>query len=154
MTDEVKDRSRPSSPPEAATLGVVRLADRLSQHMKTFFRQYNLTEPQFNVLRILYVANRPLPSHAIAKKLVTRVPDVPRLLDRLEKAGWIVRERSENDRRVVDTKLTDKGEALVADIDPDLQLMHQQSFAHLSHNELSQLCALLDRALEWTPKEW
>ena len=154
MSNAPKDRSRPPLPAEAATLNTVRLADRLAHHMRLFFKRYELTEPQFNVLRILYVANRPLPSNAIAKRLVTRLPDVPRLLDRLEKAGWIERTRSQVDRRVVETQLSAKGEELVGSLDPALAKMHNEAFAHLSAEELETFNQLLERALEWTPQEW
>src|SRR5436190_14537138 len=103
-------------------LNILKTADALSAETVELFRPYGISPTQYNVLRILRGAGagccdggRPDPAAPgiacgeIAERMITRDPDMTRLLDRLEKSGLIVRERDRKDRRVITTRVTDAG---------------------------------------------
>ncbi len=90
-------------------VATLRAAAVLHELMQGFFKRYGVTHQQFNVLRILRGAGHEgLPSLEVANRMVQRVPDITRILSRLEKAGMLTRERSDGDRRVVRVRMTKK----------------------------------------------
>lgn len=130
-----------------AYLELVRCHEALSAQSAQFFREFGLTEQQYNVLRILYVRDEGdgVPCSEIGARLLNRVPDITRLLDRLEKAGWVTRRRCTHDRRVVRAQLTDEGQALVERIHEPLLRSVDERMAGLSDEELERLTELLSR---------
>ena len=80
----------------------------------------------------------------MGERLVTKVPDVTRLLDRMEKAGLIVRERGSQDRRYVATRITDKGLKLLEKIDRELPALHGRQLGHVSQKRLRELISILE----------
>jgi DNA-binding MarR family transcriptional regulator len=116
-----------------------------------FFAAWGLTPQQYNVLRILYFAETGeagLPCSAIGERLFSRVPDVTRLLDRIEQAGWITRHRIKEDRRVVMVRLSSAGRDLVERVDAPLKEHHIRAFAGLSRRQLETLNQLLVQLLK------
>ena len=97
-------RRRPACPEEAAFLDLLRTTDMLSRGLALLLKAEDLSATQYNVLRILRGAPDGLPCGEIASRMITRDPDVTRLLDRLEKRGLIVRWRETKDRRMVMAK--------------------------------------------------
>jgi DNA-binding MarR family transcriptional regulator len=96
-------------------LSILRTASELSYAVDQFFRPFNITSSQYNVLRILRGAGTGgLCRNEISERMVTATPDMTRLLDRMEKAGWVTRERAEEDRRQVSTHITKPGMELLA----------------------------------------
>ena len=96
-------------------LSILRTASELSYAVEQFFRLFDITPSQFNVLRILRGAGEDgLCRNEISERMVTATPDMTRLLDRMEKAGWVTRERAEEDRRQVSTHITKSGMELLA----------------------------------------
>src|SRR5690554_2208580 len=91
------------------SLNLMRSEDFLQAPFAELFRQFGISGPQYNVLRILRGHGRALPSLEIAAQMVTRVPDITRLVDRLEAAGLVERHRTPEDRRVVLVQITQKG---------------------------------------------
>src|SRR3954447_6349450 len=91
-------------------LGLWRTYDRLRALEDELFSRYELTAQQYNVLRLLKAA-RPdgMPTLTLADRLVSRAPDVTRMIDRLEDRGLVTREKQPNDRRVVRVLLSDGG---------------------------------------------
>ena len=81
--------------------------------------------------------------YEISDRLVAQVPDVPRILDRMEKAGWVKRERGVADRRVVQASLTECGLELVNKLDGSLTSMMSGMFVELGEEELGRLNELL-----------
>jgi DNA-binding MarR family transcriptional regulator len=131
-----------------AYLNVVRLHERLDGEFEELFRQAGLSGAQYNVLRILRGAPREgLACQAIGERLLTRVPDVTRLLDRLEAAGLVTRRRSEEDRRVVLTRLTRAGRALLTRLDEPVAALHRRQFAGMPAAALATLNRALEQAL-------
>jgi DNA-binding MarR family transcriptional regulator len=142
----IDDGSTPES--DAAVL-TARLGELLAGEVDHFFSAWGLTLLQFNVLRILYVRDpdrNGISRGDIEAKLIRRVPDVTRLLDRLEGMGVIERIRPDTDRRTVLSRLTDKGLALVEDTHQPLLALNRKQFAHMTRDEVLQLIALVRKA--------
>lgn len=112
-----------------------------------------LSAPQFNVLRILRGAEAKaggegLTCGEIGERLLAYVPDVTRLLDRLEKQSLICRSRERSDRRVVTSRLTPLGAELLQGLDSRVTELHRAQFAHLSADQLTELLRLLQTAAQ------
>jgi DNA-binding MarR family transcriptional regulator len=136
-------------PEQMAFLAIVRAATTLSDAFDQMLKPHGLSTTQYNVLRILRGAGREgLCRNEIRDRLLTRMPDVTRLLDRMEEAGLLERERREDDRRQVETRLTRKGRDLVNRLDRAVEAEHQQRLGHLTRAQLQQLTALLGLAVD------
>jgi DNA-binding MarR family transcriptional regulator len=140
-------KKRPfESPEQEAMLNIFRTNDRLQIQLDRLLRSFGLTASQYNVLRILRGEGAPLPCAEIAGRMIAAVPALTGLIDRLEKARLIVRQRSADDRRVVYIAITERATALLARIDQPLDDLHRQLLGHLSRTELAQLSRLLEKA--------
>jgi len=129
---------------------LTRAYDCLWSEKAKFFQSFDITPQQYNVLNVL--ASRDEGSgvacQAIGEHLLNRVPDITRLLDRLEQAGLIWRERCASDRRVVRTHLTDAGRAKVQEVRGPLNQALKSRFAHMSTDEVRELNRLLMKLRE------
>ena len=132
-----------SSLEEEALLNLLRTADCLQRHFQRSTKEWGITGTQYNVLRILRGAGGPLPCGEIANRMITRDPDVTRLLDRLEKRGLISRCRETKDRRTVMTRITPAGLKLLANLDEPVQSAHRRQLGHLGPKRLRALAELL-----------
>lgn len=133
---------------EQVFLTILRVADKLTADFADFLKMYDLTPVQYNVLRILRGAGPDgVTCHDIATRLITRDPDVTRLLDRLEQKSLTYRQRSPNDRRVVKAILTPQGLALVNQLDHPVRTWHAQRFGHLSATARQSLLDLLTQLM-------
>jgi len=131
------------SPEEALFLELFRTTDILSRGVVLVVKAEDLSPTQYNVLRILRGAPDGLACGEIGNRMVTRDPDITRLLDRLEKRGLITRWRVTADRRVVMARITPEGLRLLARLDGPIQKAHRRQLAHLGPKRLRQLTALL-----------
>ena len=140
LQDEIK-QSRPFPTLGAeALLSILRTAAILDHHVAEALRPYGLTPTQHNVLRILRGAGTGgLCGREVAERMVARVPDVPRMLDRLESMGLIARERDPADRRHVTARITRKGLDLVEEVTPELERLERARMGHLSDRTLRGL---------------
>jgi DNA-binding MarR family transcriptional regulator len=130
-------------------VSLMRTADALSRGGEALLKPYGLSGTQYNVLRILRGAGeKGLACREVGCKLISRDPDITRLLDRMESRGLIVRAREAQDRRVVKTRITQEGLRLLAELDAPVNDLHRRQFRHLPEKKLRQLLALLDRARE------
>ena len=145
MSESTKVR-RTGSPEEAAFLDLVRTADILSRGAVGVFKAADLSPTQYNVLRILRGTPEGLPCGEIASRLITRDPDVTRLLDRMEKRGLIARTRESRDRRMVLARITPEGLTLVDGMDEPVQKIHKKQLGHLGKERLRALGELLAAA--------
>ncbi|HSG99204.1 MAG TPA: MarR family transcriptional regulator, partial [candidate division Zixibacteria bacterium] len=126
-----------------AFVGILKVHDRLLADVTRFLEPHGLTEPQYNVLRILRGAEpEGLPCHAIAERMITRVPDITRLVDRLENAGLAFRARGVQDRRVVQVAVTRKALRLLDRLDKPMQELHSTQFAVLKASERRTLARI------------
>lgn len=142
-------QTRPFPSPEAAAyVALMRVASRFEQQLADLLRPHGITTTQYNVLRILRGAEPGgLACGAVLERLVTRDPDITRLLDRVEKLGYVTRGRDTHDRRVVVTRITDAGLALLAELDAPVDELHRSQLAALSEPELAELSRLLGTLL-------
>jgi DNA-binding MarR family transcriptional regulator len=121
----------------------MRTADMLSRGLVRIIKSEDLSPTQYNVLRILRGAPEGLPCGEIACRMITRDPDVTRLLDRLEKRELISRCRESKDRRTVMTRIAPEGLELLARLDEPVQAAHRKQLGHLGRERLRALAELL-----------
>ncbi len=135
------------SPLQQAYLSIWRTYDRLRVVEDELFGKFEITNQQYNVLRLLR-SEHPVavPVSRLWERLVSRGPDVTRMLDRLESKGWISRSRSLEDRRAVLSTITEEGTALLERIHPRLMECHERQLGHLRVRELETLVDLLRKA--------
>jgi DNA-binding MarR family transcriptional regulator len=128
-------------------LNLWRTYDRLRVLEDELFSQYELTPQQYNVLRLLR-GDHPglLPTLALAQRLVSRAPDITRILDKLEQRGLVVRDRPSDNRRVVRIGITETGMALLHTIAEPLRQCHRRQLGHLPAADLERLGTLLRNA--------
>jgi len=131
---------------EEAYLSLVRTSGIVSGPFGALFRGHGLSPSAYNVLRILRGSGeKGRPASSIGADMVVRVPDVTRLVDRLEGDGLVERRRCPDDRRVVHVLLTAKGRVLVDRLDGAVAALHHEMLGHLSRDELDTLIGLLAR---------
>ncbi len=128
-------------------LNLWRTYDRLRALEDELFQQYRLTPQQYNILRLLR-AERPgtVPTLTLARRLVSRAPDITRMLDKLAQRGLIRRDRPADNRRVVRVGITAAGLALLRKLDEPVRTCHARQLGHLSPDDLQELAALLQAA--------
>src|SRR5882672_10659374 len=143
---EPTTRRRPGSREEAVFLDLLRTCDLLSRRPAQLLKAEDLSATQYNVLRILRGSPDGLPCGEIASRMITRDPDVTRLLDRMEKRGLISRSRDNKDRRTVIGKITAEGLNLLARLDEPIQEAHRKQLGHLGRNRLWAVAELLAAA--------
>ncbi len=131
---------------QEAFLNIQRTADDLLQTLSLGLRPYAVSPPQYNVLRILRGAEPSgLCCREIGDRMITRDPDITRLLDRLERRGLVGRGRDKKDRRVVTARITSSGLELLADLDEPIARLGRDQLGHLGKPQLVQLIELLER---------
>ncbi|HZT82593.1 MAG TPA: MarR family transcriptional regulator [Gemmataceae bacterium] len=135
------------SPEQEVFLNLWRTYDRLRALEEELFARWDLTPQQYNALRLLR-GEHPgaLPTLALAARLVSRAPDITRLLDRLEARGLVARERPADNRRVVWVRITPGGLALLRELDGPVRACHARQLGHLPRASLRALAALLAEA--------
>lgn len=130
---------------EEASLNIVRTADVLLAKVVDVLKPCGLSATQYNVLRILRGAG---PAGAtckdVAGRMLTRDPDITRLMDRLEKRGLLTRDRAKEDRRCVTTRLTGAGLDMVNELDGPVERLHRKQMRHMTRDRLRSLVGLLE----------
>ena len=144
--------ARKASTPEAQLqaqvfVSLLRTGDALARGAEVLLKTMGLSSAQYNVLRILRGAgNEGLACSAIGCRMISRDPDITRLLDRMESRALISRAREEEDRRVVKTRITTEGLRVLGELDAPVQELHRRQLHHLRPKELRTLSRLLERA--------
>lgn len=147
LKEEIKQKKPFSSLEQEAQLNIVRTSTVLSDGFERVLKPHGITGTQYNVLRILRGAEpNGLCRNEVRERLLNRMPDATRLLDRMELAGLVTRSREGEDRRLVTTHITDKGRNLVDELDSVVEGIHQSQLGHLSDDELKTLVSLLTKA--------
>jgi DNA-binding MarR family transcriptional regulator len=135
------------SPQQQAYLNLWRTYDRLRAHEDALFGRYDLTAQQYNALRLLRAAYpAPVATLTLAARLISRAPDITRLVDKLAERGLVARDRRPENRRVVEVSITPAGLALLDQLAAEVRECHQHQLGHLRAAELKQLVALLEKA--------
>ena len=142
---EELQQTRPfHSPAHEAVLSVLRTAAVVQRHISQVVEASGVTMQQYNVLRILRGAGEAgLPTLAIRDRMIEEAAGITRLLDKLEKAGHVVRERSTPDRRQVLCQITASGLALLESLDEPVDAVNATALAELTEPEQRTLIALL-----------
>lgn len=136
-------------PEQEAYLNLWRTYDRLRAIEDEVFARFELTAQQYNALRLLdAAAPDPMATLAIAERLISRAPDITRLLDKLEQRGLVCRTRDQNDRRSVLVSITAAGTRLLEDLSEPIRESHERQLGHLTPTDLKRLTALLRAARE------
>ena len=136
-------QSRFESPAQEAMVSLLVAAGHVSRALEDVCAEHGITHDQYNVLRILRGAHPAgHPRYAIAERLMDRAPDVTRLLDRLERAGLVERYRSDEDRRLSISRVTDRGLRVLKSIDPAVLAVHERFGAGMNDAELAELARL------------
>jgi len=144
MSLQPKPRRSPAPLEERLFLALLKTADALGQEAEQLTRSADLTGTQYNVLRILRGAGpEGLACRGIGDRMITHDPDITRLLDRMEKRGLITRERQQDDRRVVKTRITPKGLELLKPLDQPMRDLHKRQFRHMAGGRLKTLYSLV-----------
>jgi DNA-binding MarR family transcriptional regulator len=134
-------------------VALLKAADSLASQGDQLMKANGLTSAQYNVLRILRGAGpEGLPCNTIAERMISRDPDMTRLLDRMEKRELIARERQKEDRRVVKARITDEGLRLLKKMDAPIRELHKGQFAHMTSARLKTLMDLLTEVAAHAPK--
>jgi DNA-binding MarR family transcriptional regulator len=129
---------------QEAYLSVVRTATSLTDAMEDLLKPWEISATQYNVLRILRGSGAEgLCRNALRDRMLNRMPDMTRLLDRMEEAGLVVRAREGEDRRMVLTRITEKGRRLLDDLEAPVMALHKRQMARLSEAQLRSLSDLL-----------
>jgi DNA-binding MarR family transcriptional regulator len=144
LRDELRQRKPFTSPHQEAHLNLSRTATLLADAVERLLKPYGISATQYNVLRILRGAGPDgLCRNEVADRLLSRMPDVTRLLDRMEVAGLVTRERDSKDRRLVTTRLAERGRELVDALDEVVAEEHRRRLGHLTAEQLGTLSELL-----------
>lgn len=143
---ELKQKRGFASREQEVLLGLRIAAARIVEPWQKFLKATaDLTPNQYNVLRILRGSD---PSRVacgeIADRMISRDPDVTRLVDRLSRRGLVARVRSRQDRRVVEVAITDKGREVLSGLDPHVARMPKAMLGHLGAKKLEELGRLLE----------
>ena len=138
-------------------LNVLKAADVLEAELADVLKPSSLSPTQYNVLRILRgkragccagghvdPAAHGIPCREIGERMITRDPDITRLLDRLEDRGLITRGRDSTDRRVINIRISQAGLELIATLDQPVLDLHKRQLGHLGQEKLNQLVGLLE----------
>jgi len=125
-------------------VAILKAADGLSGQAEQLMKANGLTGAQYNVLRILRGAGPGgLPCNGISERLISRDPDMTRMLDRMEARALISRERQKEDRRVVKAFITDEGLKLLKKLDVPVRDLHKRQFGHMSATRQKTLLELI-----------
>lgn len=144
LKNELKQTRGFESPEQEAFLNLQRTDSLLVGPFVKKVKEFGLSLPLYNILRILRgQQGQGLSCGQISERMVTRDPDVTRLIDRLEKLGLVRRERSTSDRRVVLISIDPEGLALLKKLDGPMAALHKESLGHLSRADLKELNRLL-----------
>ena len=128
-----------------AFLNIQRTAELHIGQLTQLLRPHGLSHAQYNVLRILRGAGEEgLPCGEIANRMISRDPDITRLIDRMEQRGWVSRSRSAQDRRVVTVTAMPAALDVLSNLDEPVQELHRSQFALLDSERIATLVALLE----------
>ena len=149
LQSEIKQTRPFATLEQEALLSIARTAAVLEHSLAEALKPFGVTGTQYNALRILRGAGESgLCRNEVRERLIAQVPDVTRLLDRLEEMRLVVRGRDGDDRRLVTSRITAEGKRLLARMDEPVQAIHRRQLGHLGERKLRALIELLAAARE------
>jgi len=163
---DVKANFSPACIEQEVFLNLLKTADVLMADLAELLKPHGISPTQYNVLRILRgvgagccggghpdPAAKGVPCRDIGQRMITRDPDITRLLDRLEDRALIARQRDTADRRMISTRITDAGLDLLRTLDPPVADLHRRQLGHLTEPRLQELLALLEAVRQHRSKD-
>ena len=153
MSPKLKDEIKQGKPFESLQaevfLNLVRTADALTRGTEEILKLAGLSHTQYNVLRILRGAGEQgLCCREVAERMITRDPDITRLLDRLERRGFLTRSRDSRDRRVITVRIAAAGQKILKDLEGPMTEYNRKLLSHMDKRDLQKLVELLEAARE------
>jgi DNA-binding MarR family transcriptional regulator len=144
LRDEIKQGKPFESLESEVILSLMRTADALSRGAEDILKLAGLSQTQYNVLRILRGAGEQgLCCREAAERMITRDPDITRLVDRLERRGLLTRSRDSRDRRIITVRITAAGLKILKDLDRPMEEFNRNRLSHMRKDALRQLLELL-----------
>ena len=129
---------------QKAGINIIYTFNWVTEQMKKLFEKHGLTSQQFNILRILRGAGHPLSTLQIRQRMLDKMSDTSRIVDRLIIKGLLKKITSKVDKRLVDVSITDKGKKILAKLDGHQDEM-DAVLSNLSESEAKTLNKLLDK---------
>jgi len=153
MTGKLKDEIKQAKPFDSLEaevfLNLMRTADALTRRAEELLKLAALSATQYNVLRILRgVGGQGLCCREVAERMITRDPDITRLVDRLERRGLLARRRDHRDRRVITVRITEAGRRILKNLDGPIEEYNRNRLSHIEKGDLRKLLELLEAARE------
>lgn len=146
LQKELRKKKPFDCPEQEVALNLLRATDFVTREFQPLFERHGISAQQYNVLRILRGHRETgLPCRKILAQMITQMPDITRLVDRLEVNGFVQRERTEQDRRLVIVHITAVGMDLLAQLDQPILDLHRCQMRHLKRTELAELNRLLEK---------
>jgi DNA-binding MarR family transcriptional regulator len=137
------------APEQEAFVVLQRAASALMEELARLLKAQGVSPVQYNILRILRgVHPGALACGEVGNRLISREPDVTRLLDRMEKQGWVKRRRGKDDRRVVEVEITGSGLTLLKGLDGAVRELHRAQFARLGEQRTEKVARWLSALVE------
>ena len=144
IEEEIKQKRSFKSLEEKALVNIMYTHGWVLERMRLFFKDYGITNKQYNILRILKGAEQPLSTSQIRHRMLDKMSDTTRLIDRMITKGWVKKSVSKTDRRLVDIMITDEGLDLLDEI-RGIDVKAREIFNNLSEDEIQKLSDLLDK---------
>ena len=145
LREELRQTKPFNSIEQEALLSILRTSAELWDRVELLLRPHGITTTQYNVLRILRGAEPDgLCRNELRDRMLTRMPDVTRLLDRMEEAGLVERTRDTEDRRMVSTRITKRATQLLATLDPIVADYEKRFFSGIDRDRIQTLIDVLD----------
>ena len=141
-----KGKARIGTLEERVFISLFRTADLLARNIEKLLKASDISPTQYNVLRILRGSPEGLTCSEIGQRMISRDPDITRLLDRLEKRALVSRCRETKDRRLVLTRISPQGLRLLGELDGPVTEIHRNQLGHLGREGLHSLEGLLEKA--------
>jgi len=153
MSPKLKDEIKQGKPFESLQaevfLNLMRTADVLLRSQEAILKLAGLSATQYNVLRILRGAGEQgLCCREVGERMIARDPDITRLVDRLERRGFLTRNRDSRDRRVITVRITPAGQKVLKDLDGPMTEYNRKLLSHMDKGDLRKLVELLEAARE------
>jgi len=126
-------------------LNVIFTANWMETNIQQELKEFNLTAPQFNVLRILRgQKGKPMPAYAIQERMIHRTSNVTRILEKLAEKKLVTRENNAKNRRMIDVRLTEEGLALINSTDNIAKSAYKNLSSIFTEDEAGRMADLLD----------
>ncbi len=144
IEEEIKQKRSFNSLQEKALVNIMYTHGWIIERMRLFFKNYGITNKQYNILRILKGADKPLSTSQIRHRMLDKMSDTTRLINRMITKGWVKKSVSQTDRRLVDIMITDAGLDLLEEV-RGIEVKAKEIFSNLSEEEIQNLSDLLDK---------